>query len=61
MEKEEISMRKLHRAVALLLTLMMVLAVLPLSAAAYVGPGVTVPDGQELVYFCRLRGRWLYI
>lgn len=54
-------MRKLHRAVALLLTLMMVLAVLPLSAAAYVGPGVTVPDGQELVYFCRLRGRWLYI
>lgn len=51
MEKEEISMRKLHRAVALLLTLMMVLSVLPLGAAAYVGPDVAVPEGQELVYF----------
>ena len=46
MEKEEISMRKLHRAVALLLTLMMVLSVLPLGAAA-----LTVPDDQELIYF----------
>ena len=44
-------MRKLHRAVALLLTLMMVLSVLPLGAAAYVGPDVAVPEGQELVYF----------
>lgn len=44
-------MRKLHRAVALLLTLMMVLSVLPLGAAAYVGPDVAVPAGQELVYF----------
>ena len=39
-------MRKLHRAVALLLTLMMVLSVLPLGAAA-----LTVPDDQELIYF----------
>ena len=44
-------MRKLQRAVALVLTLVMVLAVLPLGAAAHVGPGVTVPAGQELVYF----------